>query len=68
MATSDRVGLAGLVMAVLSPATWYLLGNWFIAALLAVVGGGLLLGWLSARLHGRFAEAVTEPEPPKGDE
>jgi len=67
MATSGRVGLAGLAITALSPAMSYFVNSWFLAALSAVVGVGLLLGWISARLHGRFAAEAAGLEPRQND-
>jgi hypothetical protein len=64
MTTTDRVGVAALVITVLSPALWYLTGSVLLTALVAVVGVGLLLGWLSARIHGRLADAAAGTKPP----
>lgn len=66
MGTSNRVGLVGLVITVLSPAVAYFLGGWFIAALFLVVGIGLLLGWVSAEVHGKFVGSVAGSQPPLG--
>jgi hypothetical protein len=64
MSTSDRVGLTASGLTVLSPALWYFVGSVFLAALTAVVGVGLLLGWLSAKIHAKFVSGAARPQPP----
>jgi hypothetical protein len=59
MSRSGLIGLTGFAITVSGFLLWYLVGSVFLAATLAVVGVGLLLGWISAEIHGRFADAVT---------
>jgi hypothetical protein len=64
MSRSDRIGLTGLAITLSGLSLWYFVGSVFLAVIVAVVWVGLLRGWLSAEIHGRFAAAVARPGPP----